>query len=60
MFFIVNCVVRRIWFGDMNIDVGHTDMKCVDDCKDSNICKFSGSHSKYDRKNETILTAVHV
>jgi len=51
-FFFVSCVVRRIWFGDMNIDVGHDDVKCVDDCKDSNICKFSGSHSKYDRKNK--------
>lgn len=58
--FFVSCVVRRIWFGDMNIDVGHDDVKCVDDCKDSNICKFSGSHSKYDRKNKIILTAIHI
>ena len=51
-FFFFSCVVRRIWFCNMNIDVGHDDVKCVDDCKDSNICKFSGSHSKYDRKNQ--------
>jgi hypothetical protein len=44
----------------MNIDIGHNDVKCFDDCKDSNICKFSGSHSKYDRKNKIILTAIHV
>ena len=44
----------------MNIDVGHDDVKCVDDCKDSNICKFSGSHSKYDRKNKIFLTAIHI
>jgi hypothetical protein len=49
-------MVLRTYFEIMNIDIGNTYVKCVepllDDGKNSNICKFSGSKSKYERKSK--------